>query len=70
MKNDKGANINVGNIPCQLLYPKMVFSKWKDKINLSYYFHILLICMNQFKCHVKENPLKCNVGYLSSNGES
>ena len=39
MGNNKGANINVGNIPFKLFYREAVLSKWK--VNIEFWMFLI-----------------------------
>ena len=61
----KGANMNLGNIPHKVFDRKAVFPNGKQKLNVIYFFHLLLKCMCPLKCRGGKYEITCNVGYSS-----
>ena len=52
-KPNKGANMNVINIPFTLFIVKQCFPSVKLTLNVVYYFHFYLVCMSELKHYEK-----------------
>ena len=63
-ENNKSAKINDSNIPRNIFYRKAVFLIGMPKLNVGYFFHIILILTCQLKFIDKNGDMKQNVGYV------
>ena len=64
MKNNKGVNINVGNVPCVYYYREEDLFGLNLTFNVGFFLHLLLICMCQLKFCEKQDEVRYNAGYL------